>query len=317
VRAIPGVQSASIATHTPLSGSTWTESAVPAGQALPERENTVFIGTAPGFFNTLRIALVTGRDFSDRDALDTPAVAIVNERYADAYFPHQNPVGQHLTTNMNGRTHDLEIVGVARNTITRNLRGTPPRIVYVAYAQLAGPAFANVVVRTNGSFSDVSAALLRLLQPLERVTPLEVRALSDQVQAAMARERLMASLAGGFSALSLVLVSVGIYGLLAYGVARRTREIGIRMALGARPSAVVAMVLRGAWVPLAIGVVVGLPAAWALARLIQSMLFGLTPADPVAIGVATLLLLAVAHATAYVPARRASRTDPLVALRHE
>jgi predicted permease len=317
VRAIPGVLSASIATHTPLSGSTWTESAVPAGQALPDRENTVFIGAASGFFNTLGIALVTGRDFSDRDVPDAPAVAIVNERYAATYFPHQNAVGRHLTSTVNGHTHDLEIVGVARNTITRNLRGAPPRIVYVAYSQLTGPSFANVVVRANGSFAAVSTALLRLLQPFDRVTPLEVRALSDQVQGAMARERLMASLASAFGALALVLASVGIYGLLAYAVARRTREIGIRMALGARPSAVVALVLRGAWIPLAIGVVVGMPAAWALARLIQSMLFGLTPADPVAIGVATLLLFVVAHATAYVPARRASRTDPLVALRHE
>jgi predicted permease len=317
VRAIPGVLSASIATHTPLSGSTWTDSAVPAGQALPARENTVFIGAAPGFFNTLGIALVRGRDFSDRDAPGTPAVAIVNERYAAAYFPHENPVGQHLTSNVNGLKQDLEIVGLARNTITRNLRGTPPRIVYVAYSQLTGPTFANVVVRASGSFAGVSTALLRLLQPFDRATPLEVRALSDQVQGAMARERLMASLASAFGALALVLATVGIYGLLAYGVARRTREIGIRVALGARPSSVVALVLRGAWIPLAIGAAVGLPAAWALARLIQSMLFGLTPADPNAISVAVFLLFAVALGAAYVPARRASRVDPLVALRHE
>jgi predicted permease len=317
VRAIPGVLSASIATHTPLSGSTWTDPVVPAGQPLPERDSAVFIGAAPGFFSALGIGIVSGRDFTEQDGPAHPAVAIVNEQYATAYFSNRPAVGQHLTAMVDGAKRDLEIVGVVRNTSTRSLRTAPPRIVYVAYSQLTGPTFANVIVRANGSLASVSTALLRLLQPFDRVTPLEVRALSDQLQGAMARERLMASLATAFGALALVLASVGIYGLLAYGVARRTREIGIRMALGARPTGVAALILRGAWIPLAIGVVVGVPAAWALARLIRTMLFGLTPADPMAIGVATLLLFAVAHAAAYVPARRASRVDPLVALRHE
>jgi predicted permease len=317
VRAIPGVLSASIATHTPLSGSTWSDPVVPVGQPLPERDNAVLIGATPGFFSTLGIGVVSGRDFTEQDGPNSPPVAIVNERYANAYFPHRHAVGQHLTALLDGAKRDLEIVGVVSNTSTQSLRATPPRIVYVAYSQLTGPTFANVIVRANGSFAAVSTALLRLLQPFDRVTPLEVRALSDQLQGAMARERLMASLASAFGTLALVLASVGIYGLLAYGVARRTKEIGIRVALGARPSGVVALVLRGAWIPLAIGVVVGLPIAWALARLIQSMLFRLTPADPTAIGVAALLLFAVANAAAYVPARRASRVDPLVALRHE
>jgi ABC-type antimicrobial peptide transport system permease subunit len=165
--------------------------------------------------------------------------------------------------------------------------------------------------------AEASAAILRTVQPLSPTTPLEVRALSEQVQSTIAQERMMATLASGFGLLALILACVGVYGLLAYGVARRTREIGIRMALGAQRRGVVALILGGAWRPLALGLAIGLPAAWAASRWIQSLLFGLNPTDPVAIVAPVLLLVVVAHVAAYLPARRASRVDPLVALRHE
>jgi predicted permease len=316
VRAIPGVLSASISTHTPLSGSRWSEAVVPAGEPLPERDNAVMVGAAPDFFHTLGIPLVAGREFTVNDTMQSPAVAIVNERYAARHFPHGHPVGQHLTALL-GTRRDLEIVAVARNANTASLRGTPPATVYLPYAQITGDASSIVVVRAAGSFPEISAALRRTLQPLAPVTPLDVQSLSDQVGNTLTRERLMATLAGAFGLLALVLAAVGIYGLLAFAVAQRTREIGIRMALGAPPLRVVALVLRGAQVPLMIGIAAGLPAAWALSRVTQSMLFGLTPTDPLAIGVATLLLVVVAHLAAYVPARRAARVDPLVALKHE
>ncbi|HEY2432052.1 MAG TPA: ABC transporter permease [Vicinamibacterales bacterium] len=317
VRAIPGVVSASVATHTPLSGASWGDPLVPAGQPIPERDTALLIGVAPGFFRTLDMTLTAGRDFTDRDQRESPGVAIVNQRYADAYFPHENPIGHHLAGTVNGAARDLEIVGVARNTNTGSLRSTPPRTVYLPYAQVIGATSTNVVVRATGSLIDVAAALRRTLQPLAPVTPLEARPLSDQVRDAIGREHLMAVLAGAFGALALTLAAVGIYGLLAFAVARRTREIGIRVALGARRGSVIALMLRAAQLPLVAGVAIGAVAAWIAARAVESMLFGLTPHDSLALGGAIAVLLVVAHVAAYLPARRAARVDPLVALKSE
>jgi len=316
VRALPGVVAATIGTHTPLSGSTWSEAAVPAGETLPERDNAAFVGAGPGFFSTLDIGLVSGREFTDRDTAQSQAVAIVNERYADAYFPGQNPVGHHLTATLDGK-RDLEIVGVARNTYSRSLRGIPPRTVYVPYGQLTGMMFGNVIVRRTGRASDLATELRRTLQPFAPTTPLEAHPLTEQVGAAIARERVMATLAGAFGTLALVLASVGIYGLLAFGVAQRTREIGIRMALGAKRAGVVALILRGVQLPLLICIAAGAVIAWMASKSVESMLFGLRPTDSVAIGTAIVVLLGVSHVAALLPARRAARVDPLVALRSE
>lgn len=317
IRRLPGVISASMSTHTPLSGATWSEPALPAGRTLPDRDTALFVGASPDFFRTLGIPILAGREFTSRDTRGSTPVAIVNEVYAARYFPRQNPLGRHLTAIVRNEPRDLEIVGMARGASTNGLRRSPPFTVYVAYAQLTGDVPTNVEVRASGSLADLAIELRRALQPLQPNAPVEITPLSSQVEASIAQDRMMALLGAGFGLLALVLASVGIYGLLAYGVAQRTREIGVRMALGARPFSVIALVLRGAWMPLAMGITVGLPSAWALARLVQSMLFGLAPTDPVAIGAATLLLFVVAHVAAYLPARRASRVDPLVALRHE
>jgi len=316
VRAIPGVVSASLVTQTPLSGTTWGEPIVPAGQALPDRDTAVVIGASPGFFTTIGTPLLSGRDFSDADSRDSAAVAIVNQRYAETYFAHASPIGRHLAAAINGVRRDLEVVGVARAANTSSLRDTPPPTVYVPFAQVPGSTSTNVVVRGAAS-AELSAALRRTLQSLAPLTPLEVRPLSEQVRDALARERLMAALATAFGILALGLAAVGIYGLLAYAVARRTREIGIRMALGAPRSGVMALMLRGAQVPLAMGIALGMPMAWVASRAIDSMLFGLTATDTAAIGGAVVILLAVAHLAAWLPARRAARVDPLIALRSE
>jgi putative ABC transport system permease protein len=156
-----------------------------------------------------------------------------------------------------------------------------------------------------------------MLQPLQPNAPVEIQPLSAQVQGTLVQERMMATLGAGFGLLALVLASVGIYGLLAYSVAQRTREIGIRMALGAHRRGVMALVLGAALRPLVLGIGIGLPAAWAASRWIDSMLFGLKPTDPATIAAATIVLALVAHLAAYLPARRAARVDPLVALKCE
>ena len=317
LRTLPGVLSASLSTHTPLSGSTWSEPALPVGQPLPEHDTAVFFGASPGFFTTLQIPIAAGREFTDADTRQSAPVAIVNEDYVRQYLANRNPIGQRLSAVVRNEKRELEIVGVVRTIAHFSLRGARPATVYVPYHQLTGNVPTTVEIRTIGSSATLTAAIQQTLQPLLPTAPVEVRLLSSQVNATLVQERMLATLGTGFGVLALALAAVGIYGLLGYGVARRTREIGIRMALGASPTGVVALILRGARAPLAVGIALGLPAAWALSRLFRSMLFGLTPADPIAIGGATLLLVLVAHAAAYLPARRAARVDPLVALKCE
>jgi len=317
IRRVPGVASVSLSTHTPLSGSLWSEPAVPAGQPLPDRDTALLVGADPQFFDTLAIPLAAGRAFTDGDGAGSPPVAIVNEQYAHRFFAGHTPLGAHLTSKLNGEPRDLEIVGVARNTNVVGLRGTPPAVIYVPYAQVPKNHFATVTVRASGGFAEIASAMRRILQPTMPKSPVEVQPLSTHVQATMLQERLMATLAGTLGILALVLASVGIYGLLAYSVARRTREIGVRMALGAERRRVVTLILNGMRRPVVVGVIIGLPVAWAASRSVQSMLFGLKPTDPLAIAGAIVALTIVAHAAAYLPARRAARVDPLVALRHE
>jgi predicted permease len=317
VRRLPGVIAASISTHTPLSGATWSEPALPAGQPLPERDTAVFVGASPGFFATLQVPIVAGRDFTNQDSRQAPAVAIVNERYAQRYFENQNPIGRRLDAIVRGEKRQLEIVGVAGSASTASLRALPPMTVYVPYAQLTGDVPTNLELRTSGSIPGLMAQLKEILQPLQPAAPVDIEPLSAQVQGTLVQERMMATLGAGFGLLALALASVGIYGLLAYSVARRTREIGIRMALGAHRRGVMALVLGAALRPLAVGIAIGLPAAWAASRWIDSMLFGLKPTDPATIAVATIVLALVAHLAAYLPARRAARVDPLIALKCE
>jgi putative ABC transport system permease protein len=317
VQRLPGVLSASFATHTPLSGATWSEPVVPAGQQLPERDSAIFIGADPGYFDALQIRLIAGRAFTDGDAPAGPFVAIVNQAYAKRVFGDRNPIGQHLTASVRGRREDLEVVGLATNVNASGLRKQPPAIVYVAYSQLTGEVPTSLLVRASGSIAGVASTIQQALQPKVSGASVTVRPLSAQVASTIIQERMMAMLAGVFGLLALLLTCVGLYGLLAYTVAQQTKEIGIRMALGAQGSRVVRSVLTGGARLVAIGIVLGLPLAWAASRLVGTMLFGLTPTDPATIFGAILTLVLAAQLAAYLPARRASRVDPLVALRYE
>jgi ABC-type antimicrobial peptide transport system permease subunit len=215
-----------------------------------------------------------------------------------------------------GRRQQLEIVGLVRNTNAVGLRSAPPATVYVAIAQLTGGVPTMLTVRATGSIARVSAAVHDALQARFPGT-IEVRPMSRQVEATLVQERLMAMLAGGFGLLALTLSCVGLYGLLAYSVAQRTKEIGIRMALGAPRPRVIAFVLKGGARLVLIGIALGLPLVWAASRSVESLLFGLTPTDPATVVGAIVLLTIAAQLAAYLPARRASRVDPLAALRHE
>lgn len=317
VRALPGVASASVSTHTPMSGSTWSEAAVPAGRPLPETDTALFVGVSPGFFAALQTPIMAGRAFTETDSRQSVPVAIINEQYARRYFPGTNPLGQHVTASGRNNKHDLQIVGVAANTASRGLRTPPPPIVYVPYAQLTGDVPATIEIRATLPASALASELRRIVQPLQPNAPVEVTSLAAQVDSTLVQERVMALLGSGFGLLALVLASVGIYGLLAYGVALRGKEIGIRVALGATRRGVIALLMKAAYGPLVAGLALGLLCAWPAARAVQSLLFGLTSVDPVTFGGAIAALVIVAHVAAYVPARRAATADPLTALRQE
>jgi predicted permease len=317
VRRSPAVMYAGLTTHTPLDGATWSEPLVPAGQPIPERDNTHVIAADRPFFDAMRIALVAGRGFDDGDARGRSRVAIVNERFADTIFPNRNPIGERLVGPLMGKMTEIEIVGLVKNTSVAGLRRTPPPVVYVPFAQFEGGLEPSLAIRAAGPAGAVATAIREALQPRLPSTPIEVRALAQQVSGTIVRERMMATLASAFGLLALALASIGLYGLLAFNVAQRSREIGIRMALGSRASQVIAMVLgSGARLVLA-GVVLGLPAAWTASRWIESMLFGLTPTDPLAAGGAIATLMFCAFVAAYLPARRAAQLDPVIVLKQD
>ncbi len=312
---LPDVVTATWATHTPLSGSTWSDPVVPTGRPLPEKDNAIFIGGGPDFFTTLGISLRSGRAFTGHDTAESTAVAIVNEAYAREHFGESDPIGEHLAATMGGQPRTLAIVGVAGNVSTRGLRAAPPPIVYVPYTQSARSQPPTLVIRARAP-GRAATAIRDVLRARLPDAPIEVRPLTMQVESTIVQERMMATLAGAFGLLALTLACVGLYDLLAYGVVQRTREIGIRMALGARMTGVVTLVLAGGARLVLIGVLVGLPLAWVASRWIESMFFGETPADPVTIGGAVALLVLTALAAACIPALRAARVNPITALRN-
>jgi predicted permease len=316
VRRVPGVVAASVATHTPLDGSSWSEAIMPAGQPMPQVDNARIIGAGPRFLSVLQVRLVAGREFAESDRAGAAGVAVINQRYADKYFPNVNPLGRHLVSNLMGQAADLEIVGVAENTTASGLRRLPPPIVYVAIDQFGSKMSPSLAIRIASSPGVVEGVRSELQAQLPD-TVVDLVPLSDQVSGTIVQERLVATLAGGFGALAVLLSSVGLYGLLAYSVTQRSKEIGIRMALGASGKGVVGLVVRDAATLVMAGVFIGVPGAWLASRAVSSMLFGLRPADPLTLALSVAVLEAAALVATYMPARRASRVDPLVALRHD
>jgi predicted permease len=315
--ALPGVISASLSSNTPLSGGIWSEPVSVNGQP-PTQESVHVNSIAPRFFETLGTPLVLGRDFSERDGLGASGVAMVNENFVRRYLPEGHPLGQQIS--LPGSSHTMEIVGVVKDAISWSLREPAPPFVYLPYFQYPeNIGFASFEIRAGSSLAQTAKLVSELLRARfpETSAPAQVQTLTAQVERTLVQERMLAALGTCFGSLALVLAAVGLYGLLAYTVARSTSEIGIRMALGAERTEVLWGVFKGSLRLLACGVALGIPAAWASSRLIAAMLFGLTPTDPLTILGATVLLGATSLLAAFLPARRASRVDPMVALRYE
>jgi len=269
----------------------------------------------PRFFETLGIPLALGRAIGPEDTSRAPKVAVINKMLARQYFGSSNPVGRHV--GLSGG--DIEIVGVVANAKYADVRKEVPPTIYVAYVQYPERLRAmHFEVRTAGDPVAIIPAMRRAVQDLDNNLPLfDVNTQAEQIDQTIFQERLFAKLSSFFGLLALTLTCVGLYGIMTYAVTRRTNEIGIRVALGADRRTIMGMVMRDVLALVAIGIIIGIPAALASARLISHMLFGLTPTDPLTIVVTSLVMAAVAALAGYLPARRASHVDPMVALRYE
>jgi predicted permease len=315
---LPGVVSASLSSNTPLSGGLITDAVSINGQPAPGT-SAHFNSVSPRFFETMGTPRVLGRDFTEHDGPGAADVAIVNEAFVRRYIPDGRPLGQVVAQARPG-AKPMEIVGVVKDSVFQSLREPPPPAVYVPYFQYPDLILIGTFeIRTAGSLSQTAALVRDDLRARFPHTPVQAQVLplTEQVERTLIQERLLAALGTCFGVLALMLAGVGLYGLLAYTVTRSTSEIGIRMALGAMRGEVLWLVLRNALLLVGIGVAVGLPAAWAASRWIASMLFGLKATDPLTLLGATLILLLAALVAAFLPARRATRVDPLVALRYE
>ncbi len=313
IEGLPGVVSASLASNTPLSGGWWT-GPVAIDNQPPSGEAAHINSVAPRFFETMRTPLVAGRDFTARDDVGAPSVAIVNEAFVRRWFQDAHSIGRHISAG--DSLADMQIVGVVKDAISQSLREPPPPAVYVPLFQRQ-TEFPTFVVYASGSLTQVASELRHELQSGLPNTAIEIHTLSAQMDAALVQERLMAALAGAFGALALILAAVGLYGLMAYTIARRTSEFGVRMALGAGRGDLIWIVVEGALRLLGTGLLLGLPAAWAASRLVATMLWGLTANDPTTIVAATALLILTGLLAGWLPARRAAKIDPMAALRCE
>jgi len=293
----------------------WWEGIEVEGQSPRTDQEADFNGVTPHYFATIGTPFLAGRDFTARDNASAPIVAIVDEAFVRRHFPDGRAIGRHLSA-VGAKLLHVEIVGVVKSTSSRGLREVPHPTVYVPYSQQEAGA-ATLEVYAAGSLNDMATAVRSLLRPKLARTPVQVRTLTAQVEGALVQERLLALLASSFGVLAMLLAGVGLYGLLAYTVTRRMSEIGIRMALGAQRSEVMGLVVRQSLTLTTVGITLGLAGAATVTRYLKGMLFGITPLDPTTFIAVSLMFGLIATIASYVPARRATRVDPLVALRCE
>jgi len=294
-----------------------------------ENMNPFCNAVSPGYFKTMGIPLVTGRDFDDRDVryevgdpkaeLPPYRVAIVNESYAKHYFGDRNPVGRHIGFGTNpGTKTPIEIIGVVKDAKYTGVRDEIPRQVFFAFMENDFAGGAVMYVRTTSQPDPAFGSIRQVVRQLDANIPIyNLRTLDHQIDQSLLNDRLIATLSTAFGVLATLLAVIGLYGVMAYTVARRTREIGVRMALGAVQADVVWLVMREVLTLVGTGLALGLVAAWGLSRVVSSQLYGVAATDPLTIASAAGVLAAVALLAGYVPARRATRVNPVLALRYE
>jgi putative ABC transport system permease protein len=329
LEALPGARSATLTIATPLTGGTLLSRVSVPGYSSGPDENMAcaILLVGPRYFETMKMPLLAGRDFGppeDRPAPSeqadaqppAPISGVINQTMARYFFGNENPIGKRFNVDGGGL---IEIIGVVRDAKFTNLREQPPRTFYLYFFQAPIPLFnLTIQFRTDGDPASYAATVQRVVREIDpRLQVVELQTMSEAVNETLVQERVVAQVGGAFSLFALLLACVGLYGVMSYAVARRTNEIGVRMALGAQRGAAVWLVTREAALLVALGVVIGLGSAVATTRLVSTLLFGLTPNDPTTVALATLLMIGVAALAGYLPARRAANVDPMIALRHE
>jgi predicted permease len=303
-----------------VSGGAWDNLVAPDSAAAVSGKQAFFNQVSPGYFRTMGTPLMAGREFNDRDTLSSPKVAIVNEMFARKFFGGANPVGRtfHQATDAGKPEPLFQIVGLVRNTKYRELREDFRPIAYFPMEQNESPGpNATFVLRMAGPLGPLMSSAKAAVGAMSSSVGIEFRPFSAQLQESLLREKLMAILSGGFGFLAALLATLGLYGVIAYMVARRRNEIGVRMALGANRTDVIRLVLREAVLLLGIGLTAGVVLALWAAKAAATLLFGLQPDDAVSLVGAGALLTAISLIASYVPARRAAALEPIAALRNE
>jgi predicted permease len=321
LRNIPGVESVGVTTALPIGGSGGTIRFVVEGRPTAEGQDAEadIITTTPGYFSTLKVPLVKGRLFADTDQSDTPPVLVVNQAFAHKYFSNEDPIGQRTRFTFNPKEPFRQIIGVVGDVAQDDLASPAPPVIYFPNDQ-SPSSYLTYMVRTTGApeafIGTAQSALHQMDSQLPLIQPKTMAQFTNESPAVFLR-RYPSYLIGTFAALAVALAMIGLYGLISFTVLQRTREIGIRMALGAESRDVLTLVLGQGIGATLIGIALGIVAGIALTRTMASLLFGVKPTDAFTFASVAVLLLLVAISASYIPARRAMRTDPLAALRHE
>lgn len=316
----PGVEQASSANIVPLSGDGWNNMIEILGGASKKEMVPWFNRVSPGYFQTMGTPLLAGRNFDERDNTSSPEVAIVNQKFANDFLGNANPIGRafRVMAGPNEPQHVYQIVGMVKNTKYQSLKEDPRPLAYVAQAQdKETNSGINLLVRSHIPIGSLMAGLRTTISRRNSALAFEFQSFDTQVQDSLIRERLMATLSGFFGFLAAVLATVGLYGVISYMVARRRSEIGIRIALGADRAGIVRLIVKEAVFLVAVGLVIGTALTAAMGKGVASFLYGLKPGDPLTIAAAVAALGFIGIAASAIPALRASRVEPMVALREE
>ncbi|HEX5412073.1 MAG TPA: ABC transporter permease [Terriglobia bacterium] len=324
VDALPGVRASSFSIYAFHQGG-WDDSAWAEGyRAVPGAQHDAsFNAVGPGYFSAMGLPILAGRDFGPQDTAASPRVAVINETMARRLFPGGSPIGKRFGMSGPEHSNDIEVVGVVRDAKYYALDEAPEAFAYYPYTQYSphwgtGLYLREFEVRYSGNPQDLAPAVRRAMGEVNPSLPIgNVQTLADEVDASITVQRLVAELSAFFGLLAVFLACIGIYGLASYAVSRRTNEIGIRMALGAEKRDVVKMVIGQGLKLTLIGVTIGIAGALGLTRFLSSLLYGVKPTDPLTFIAVSLILIAVTLAACYIPARRAAKVDPMMALRYE
>jgi putative ABC transport system permease protein len=315
------VQNAGLTLSLPIEGSQWGSVFIVGDQPVPERAqlpSAAFVPASASYFDTMKMRLRAGRAFALEDAPDSQKVAVVNETFARRFWPDGNPIGKRLKQGWpESKTPWREIVGVVDDVKLQGIEDATPMQVYLPMTQEPS-SYAALVVRSAVPPEDLTRAVSAAIHEIDPNMPLfSVQTFDSLLRASTSQHRMTMTVLGGFAGIALVLACVGLYGVVSHGVIERTREIGVRLALGATRPQVVRLFLRQGLATTLAGMAIGLGTALAAADLVRGLLFNVAPTDPLAFSVTVAVLVVVSLAACYVPARRASRVNPTVALRGE